>query len=162
MRPARTLRPLAFLLGALASTTCGKPAAPPPPAPTDPPAVAAAPAVPESAAPPAAPAPAVEVLSDQWYEQRNDGRKTGWYHMVWSRSTFEGKPTIHDRTELVTASTRLMDGMEDVFQSRTLTDLERTEDGRLLATGTSKHLCRLNPGYEQELARAKDSKRSAQ
>ena len=37
-----------------------------------------------------------------------------------------------------------------------------SEDGRLLASGTSKHLCRLNPGYEQELARAKDSKRSAQ
>lgn len=30
------------------------------------------------------------------------------------------------------------------------------EDGRLLATGTSKHLCRPNPGYEQELARARD------
>ena len=30
-----------------------------------------------------------------------------------------------------------------------------TEDGRLLATGTSKHLCRSNPGYEQELARAR-------
>jgi acyl-CoA thioesterase len=30
------------------------------------------------------------------------------------------------------------------------------EDGRLLATGTSKHLCRPNPGYEQELARAKE------
>ena len=31
-----------------------------------------------------------------------------------------------------------------------------TEDGRLLATGTSKHICRTNPGYEQELARAKE------
>ena len=31
-----------------------------------------------------------------------------------------------------------------------------TEDGRLLATGTSKHLCRLNPGYEQERARARE------
>ena len=30
-----------------------------------------------------------------------------------------------------------------------------TEDGRLLATGTSKHLCRPNPGYEEELARAR-------
>jgi acyl-CoA thioesterase len=37
-----------------------------------------------------------------------------------------------------------------------------SEDGRLLASGTSKHLCRLNPGYEQELVRARDSKRSAQ
>ena len=31
-----------------------------------------------------------------------------------------------------------------------------SEDGRLLATGTSKHICRPNPGYEQELARAKE------
>jgi acyl-CoA thioesterase len=30
-----------------------------------------------------------------------------------------------------------------------------TEDGRLLATGTSKHLCRPNPGYEAELERAR-------
>jgi acyl-CoA thioesterase len=30
-----------------------------------------------------------------------------------------------------------------------------SEDGRLLATGTSKHLSRLNPGYEEELARAR-------
>jgi acyl-CoA thioesterase len=29
------------------------------------------------------------------------------------------------------------------------------EGGRLLATGTSKHLCRPNPGYAEELARAK-------
>ena len=31
-----------------------------------------------------------------------------------------------------------------------------SEDGRLLASGTSKHLCRLNPGYEQELVRARE------
>jgi acyl-CoA thioesterase len=30
-----------------------------------------------------------------------------------------------------------------------------SEDGRLLATGTSKHLCRPNPGYAQELERAR-------
>ena len=30
-----------------------------------------------------------------------------------------------------------------------------TEDGRLLATGTSKHVCRPNPGYQEELARAR-------
>lgn len=31
-----------------------------------------------------------------------------------------------------------------------------TPDGRLLATGTSKHVCRPNPGYEDELARARE------
>ncbi len=30
-----------------------------------------------------------------------------------------------------------------------------TPDGRLLATGTSKHTCRPNPGYEQELEQAR-------
>jgi acyl-CoA thioesterase len=30
-----------------------------------------------------------------------------------------------------------------------------TADGRLLATGTSKHVCRPNPRYEEELARAR-------
>ena len=29
-----------------------------------------------------------------------------------------------------------------------------TEDGRLLATGTSKNICRPNPGYAEELERA--------
>ena len=28
--------------------------------------------------------------------------------------------------------------------------------GRLLATGTSKHVCRPNPSYEEELARARE------
>lgn len=31
-----------------------------------------------------------------------------------------------------------------------------TEDGRLLSTATSKHLCRPNPGYEEELKRARE------
>jgi hypothetical protein len=31
-----------------------------------------------------------------------------------------------------------------------------SEDGRLLASGTSKHLNRPNPAYEQELARARE------
>jgi acyl-CoA thioesterase len=31
-----------------------------------------------------------------------------------------------------------------------------SEDGRLLATGTSKHVCRPNPRYEEDLARARE------
>ena len=31
-----------------------------------------------------------------------------------------------------------------------------TEDGRLLATASSKHLCRPNPGYEEEVKRARE------
>lgn len=91
-------------------------------------------ASPHAAAGPSAPSPSApaDVLSDQWYEVFRDGRKTAWFHMVWTRSSFEGRPSIHDRTESVSASTRLMDGTEDVFEGRSVTDLERTEDGRLL------------------------------
>ncbi|MCE9634673.1 MAG: DUF3108 domain-containing protein [Planctomycetes bacterium] len=73
------------------------------------------------------------VLSDQWYAVREDGRKNGWYHMVWTRSTFEGKPSIHDHTTQFSSSTRVMAGMEDVFESESDTHLERTNDGRLLS-----------------------------
>jgi len=58
----------------------------------------------------------------------------------------------------------LADGVVPLAQDGLLGSSSRlwTEDGRLLATGTSKHLCRPNPGYAQELARARDSERSAQ
>ena len=34
-----------------------------------------------------------------------------------------------------------------------------SEDGRLLATGTSKHVCRPNPQYEEDLTRARQEER---
>ena len=51
----------------------------------------------------------------------------------------------------------LADGSVPLAQDGLLGCVSRlwSEDGRLLATGTSKHLCRPNPGYEAELARAK-------
>jgi acyl-CoA thioesterase len=52
----------------------------------------------------------------------------------------------------------LADGVMPIAQDGMLGCVSRlwTEDGRLVATGTSKHLCRPNPGYEQELARARE------
>jgi len=52
----------------------------------------------------------------------------------------------------------LADGVVPLAQDGTLGCVARlwSEDGRLLATGTSQHLCRPNPGYEKELARAKE------
>lgn len=105
------------------------PAAPTAPATSPAPAAAAAPTAPAPSNPDAPGA----ILSDQWYETRTDDQKNGWYHMVWTRSSVDGKPTIHDRTEHVTSSTRLMAGTEDVFSSRTVSDLERTDDGLLLS-----------------------------
>jgi transglutaminase-like putative cysteine protease len=113
-RPARLLfPPLAAVL--LLAAACG-PEAPAPAA-----AATAASATGQGA-----------VLSDQWYEVRDGRQKTGWYHMVWTRSEHEGQPSIHDHTEHREARVRLMSGIEDVFESHSVTDLERAEDGTLL------------------------------
>ena len=85
---------------------------------------------------PLAALPMGTVISDQWYEVREDDRKSGWAHSVWTRSEFEGAPSIHDRTEFAHAETRDMAGSEDVFESETVSDLERTEDGMLLRVTT--------------------------
>jgi acyl-CoA thioesterase len=52
----------------------------------------------------------------------------------------------------------LADGEVPVAQDGLLGCVSRiwSEDGRLLATGSSKHLCRPNPRYERELARARE------
>ena len=51
----------------------------------------------------------------------------------------------------------LADGVVPLAQDGLLGCTSRlwSEDGRLLATGTSKHLCRPNPSYTQELERAR-------
>lgn len=121
-RLASTL--LAVALAVVVPSACGDrdvPAAAP-----------AAPAATPSAPTATAPATRGDVISDQWYEVREDGRKNAWYHMVWTRSSRGGVPTIHDRTEHVAAEIRRMDGIEDEFSSRSVTDLERDEQGRLL------------------------------
>ncbi|MCG3133777.1 MAG: hypothetical protein HMLKMBBP_01033 [Planctomycetes bacterium] len=52
--------------------------------------------------------------------------------MVWTAAVRDGMPVIHDHTIHTTASTRVMDSMEDVFRSTSVTHLDRTEDGLLL------------------------------
>jgi transglutaminase-like putative cysteine protease len=112
-------------------------AAPPtatPPAPAVP-ADAVAATAPRAASAPAAAAPASDpsrLISDVWYRTLDDGQPSGWLHVRWTRSTWEGKPSIHDRTEGFSSSTRQMGGSEDRFESRSYSDLERTEDGLLL------------------------------
>jgi hypothetical protein len=67
----------------------------------------------------------------RWYESLRDGKKVSWASVTWSVSTWQGKPTVHDHTEIVTRTTRDMAGHLDVFQERTLIDLERGDDGTL-------------------------------
>jgi len=97
------------------------------------PAAAAAPAV--ASAPAMAAAPAADpskLLSEVWYRTLEDGQPSGWLHVRWTRSTWEGKPSIHDRTEGFSSTTRQMGGSEDRFEARSYSDLERTEDGFIL------------------------------
>jgi acyl-CoA thioesterase len=56
------------------------------------------------------------------------------------------------------SSWMLADGVVPLAQDGLLGCTSRlwSEDGRLLATGTSKHLCRPNPMYAQELERARE------
>ena len=68
---------------------------------------------------------------ERWYERRLRGQKAGHLHVVWSPSTWQGKPTIRDRTVSVSISTRSMAGMRDRFETTTLIELERAPDGRL-------------------------------
>jgi hypothetical protein len=72
-----------------------------------------------------------EPATTRWYERLRDGKKISWSSVTWSVSTWQGKPTVHDRTEIVTRTTRDMAGHFDVFQDRTLIDLERGDDGTL-------------------------------
>jgi hypothetical protein len=55
------------------------------------------------------------------------------------------------------ASWMLADGVVPLARDGTLGCVSRlwSEDGQLLATGTSQHLCRPNPGYEADLMRAR-------
>src|SRR5882724_3333928 len=102
----RRLRPPTLALFALlVCASCGE--APPT-------AAAAATAAPpattatSAAAKPAAAPEKPNLLSDQWYRTIDDGQPSGWRHVRWTRSTYEGKPSIHDRTESYSSTTRQM------------------------------------------------------
>ena len=135
-----------WILAVAAALGCGKgaasehvavpPAAPSPPAiPAPDNAVEASP--PRTAVAPPAPAaspavPATALLSEVWYRTLDDGQPSGWLHVRWTRATWDGKPSIHDRTEGFSSSTRQMGGSEDRFEARSYSDLDRTEDGLIL------------------------------
>ncbi|MDF1700301.1 MAG: transglutaminase domain-containing protein [Planctomycetota bacterium] len=74
--------------------------------------------------------------SEKWYEQSQDGNKTGYIRVVWSPSTWKGQATVHDTTTFVNSSTRNMGGMRDTFSVTTTTDLERALDGTMWWTRT--------------------------
>jgi transglutaminase-like putative cysteine protease len=80
---------------------------------------------------PAAPAAAKAEGITRWYENFQQGQKVGWTKVIWSASTWKDKPTVHDHTESLRRTVRDMAGHKDVFQSRSVYDIERDEDGTL-------------------------------
>ena len=73
----------------------------------------------------------------RWYEQRKDGKKVGWLHVIWEPSTWGGKTTVRDTTTRVVRSGRAMMQMVDVFETRSVTVTERSEDGILWSMKTT-------------------------
>lgn len=123
---------------------CGQdePPAPPPsappvvapapaPAPPAPAAGDASPARPETATGPASGKELPPGALVRWYERRNEGQKLGWLHVVWVPSTWDGKPSVRDTTTSSTREVRQMMEVEDVFESESVTETERGEDGTL-------------------------------
>ena len=78
-----------------------------------------------------APEPVPGLISDKWYAEFFDDKQSAWLNAVWTESEFEGKPSVHDHTEIESRSVRAMSGMEDKFVARTVIDLERGANGDL-------------------------------
>lgn len=68
---------------------------------------------------------------ERWYEIARGQQKIGHQRVVWSPSTWQGKRTVHDSTTIVRRSVRDMAGSRDVFETTTVMELERGEDGTL-------------------------------
>jgi transglutaminase-like putative cysteine protease len=150
--------PLALVLSLLlAAPGCGREeeaparaagtAAPPPAGPAL--AQEVAPGGPEGSGAPSAPGgsrvaasgPAAEPTPEEgvhrWYEHRKDGKKVGWLHVLWQASSFRDQPSVRDTTTRVVRSGRAMMQAVDVFENRSVTVTERSEDGLLWSMKTT-------------------------
>ncbi len=103
-----------------------------------PPVTPVAPVAPRTPPPEVLPAGA----TSRWYEVLTDGgKKSGWYHVVWSKSTWNGHETVLDVTTNHSRRTRRMLTVEDVFESTSEQRTERGLDGalyRMVARSTDK------------------------
>lgn len=68
---------------------------------------------------------------ERWYEIVRGAQKIGHQRVVWSPSTWQGKRSVHDSTTIVRRSIRDMAGTRDAFETTTVMELERGEDGTL-------------------------------
>lgn len=92
--------------------------------------------IPEPEVEPPAPVP---VISEKWYAEFQDGVQTGWLHVVWTESEFEGQPSIHDHTESYSVSTRGGGGNSDRFEVAAKVDVERSASGDLFSLRVEEH-----------------------
>jgi hypothetical protein len=75
----------------------------------------------------------------RWYEVVRGGKKIGWTSVTWTEIKRDGAAGIHDRTETVIRTARDMAGHLDVFETRTVIDLDRAADGTLWEQRVAVH-----------------------
>ncbi|MGE0706617.1 MAG: transglutaminase domain-containing protein [Planctomycetota bacterium] len=72
-----------------------------------------------------------EAPDARYYDVFDTGQKIGYSRIAWRASTWEGRETVHDSTLVVNRGVRDMAGIQDVFDTKTLLEIERGPDGVL-------------------------------
>lgn len=73
----------------------------------------------------------VEASEQRYYEVHDTGQKIGYSRVVWRDAKWQEKPSVHDSTLVVERGVRDMAGQLDVFETRTLLELDRSSRGEL-------------------------------
>ena len=72
-----------------------------------------------------------EASEQRYYEVQDTGQKIGYSRVVWRDAKWQDKPCVHDSTLVVERGVRDMAGQLDVFETRTLLELDRSSRGEL-------------------------------
>jgi len=72
-----------------------------------------------------------EASEQRYYEVQDTGQKIGYSRVVWRDAKWQEKPCVHDSTLVVERGVRDMAGQLDVFETRTLLELDRSSRGEL-------------------------------
>ena len=73
----------------------------------------------------------VQAGEQRYYEVKDTGQKIGYSRVVWRDAKWQDKPCVHDSTLVVERGVRDMAGQLDVFETRTLLELDRSARGEL-------------------------------
>ena len=100
------------------------------------------------------------VIAERGYERILHGRRSAVMRVTWSRIQHEGEWVIRDVTRDNHRSSRNMGGHHDTFETRTRSDLLRTESGELISMTTKTQqgdrldtqvVTRVGDGYRVEI-----------